>query len=310
MRILVSGGAGFIGSHLCESLLKDGHKVICVDNLITGARSNIVSLLSNKDFNFLEHDIREKLELDGMEMIFNLACPASPIDYQEIPLDTLWVSALGTKNMLDLAKKNRAVFVHASTSEIYGDPLEHPQKESYFGNVNCIGPRSCYDEGKRFAESLIANYQKKYGLETKIVRIFNTYGPKMRRHDGRVIPNFINQALEGRDITVNGDGSQTRSFCYISDMIEGIKRLEATPDFSGPVNIGNPQEYSIKQLAELTLELIGSKSAIIFNPLPQDDPKVRCPDISLARKVLGFEPSVRLAEGLQKTIDWFRVGGA
>ncbi|KKT02182.1 MAG: NAD-dependent epimerase/dehydratase, dTDP-glucose 4,6-dehydratase [Candidatus Peregrinibacteria bacterium GW2011_GWF2_43_17] len=311
MSILITGGAGFIGSHLCERLLKTGHKVICVDNFITGDHSNIDHLMKDPNFRLIEHDITnpilgEELDLEDVTEIFNLACPASPIDYQKIPLETLWVSAAGTKNMLDLAVKLKARFLQASTSEVYGDPLEHPQKESYFGNVNCLGPRSCYDEGKRFGESLITNYSHKYGLDTKIVRIFNTYGPKMRAHDGRVIPNFITQALSGKSITIYGDGYQTRSFCYVDDMVDGILALMATKDFKGPVNIGNPEEYSIKALAEKIVELTDSKSKIVYKNLPQDDPKVRRPDITLAKKTLGFEPKIKFEHGLKKTIEWFK----
>lgn len=313
MSILVTGGAGFIGSHLCERLLRSGHKVICVDNFITGDHANIEHLMKDQNFRLIEHDITnpilgEELDLQDVTEIFNLACPASPIDYQKIPLETLWVSAAGTKNMLDLACNLKAKFLHASTSEVYGDPLEHPQKESYFGNVNCLGPRSCYDEGKRFGESLITNYTHKYGLDTKIVRIFNTYGPKMRAHDGRVIPNFITQAISGKPITIYGDGYQTRSFCYIDDMVDGIWALMAARDFKGPVNIGNPEEYSIKALAEKIIELTDSKSKVIYKNLPQDDPKVRRPDITLARERLGFVPKVKFEEGLKKTISWFKNG--
>lgn len=306
--ILITGGAGFIGSHLCGYFLKSGKKVLCIDNLITGDKKNIEEFMGLNNFEFIEHDISKYLDLENIDEIYNLACPASPIDYQTIPLETLWASALGTRNMLDLAIKNNALLIHASTSEIYGDPMEHPQKESYFGNVNCTGPRSCYDEGKRFAESLIASYKNKFDINPKIVRIFNTYGPKMRKNDGRVIPNFINQALEGRDITIYGDGYQTRSFCYISDMIDGIVKLAQSKNFHGPVNIGNPEECSIKFLSEEIIKLSRSRSRIKFVDLPEDDPKVRRPDISLARKFLKFSPAITLHEGLQKTIKWFKVG--
>lgn len=307
MRIVITGGAGFIGSHLCEKLLEKGFSVISVDNLITGDKRNLNDLMNHPLFQFREHDITTPLNLDDISIIFNLACPASPVDYQEIPLNTLFASSMGTKHMLDLALKNKALFVHASTSEVYGDPKEHPQKESYFGNVNCMGPRSCYDEGKRYAESLIVNYQKIYGIKAKIARIFNTYGPKMRANDGRVIPNFITQALGNREITIYGDGSQTRSFCYISDMIDGIMALSTSKNFDGPVNIGNPEECTIKELANMIVKLCCSKSKLKFVSLREDDPKVRCPDISQAAEKLKFDPKVSLEEGLQKTIDWFRV---
>ncbi len=307
MKILIAGGAGFIGSHLTERLLAQGHQVTVVDNLITGDVSNLKEFQDSENFTFLEHDICEPLQLDyPLDVICNLACPASPIDYQKIPLETLWVSAAGTRNMLELARQKKAVFFHTSTSEVYGDPLEHPQSESYFGNVNCLGPRSCYDEGKRFAESMIINYQAKYNLQTRIIRIFNTYGPKMRKNDGRVIPNFINQALQGEPITICGDGSQTRSFCYVDDMVDGILAMIDSKDFSGPVNLGNPKETSIHDLAEEIVEIIGSKSSISYKPLPQDDPKVRCPNIQLAREQLKFEPKIGLKEGLEKTIKWFK----
>ncbi len=310
MKAIVTGGAGFIGSHLCERLLGSDYDVICIDSYITGDRSNIEPFFDDPKFRFIEHDITqplapEELDFQGVKEIFNLACPASPIDYQKIPLETLWVSAAGTKNMLDLAVKLDAKFLHTSTSEVYGDPLEHPQKESYWGNVNCLGPRSCYDEGKRFAESLVTNYAHEFGLSTKIVRIFNTYGPRMRAHDGRVIPNFITQALESKPITVYGDGYQTRSFCYVDDMVDGIVAMMARRDFKGPVNLGNPEEYSIKSLAEKIVELTGAKSKISYKDLPQDDPKVRRPDISLAREKLEFEPKIKFEEGLKRTIKWF-----
>jgi UDP-glucuronate decarboxylase len=314
MKAIITGGAGFIGSHLCEKLLDKGYKVICIDNFITGDHANVDRFLKNPDFRLIEHDITnsildEELDLEGVTEVFNLACPASPIDYQKIPLETLWVSAAGTKNMLDLAVKLHAKFFHTSTSEVYGDPLEHPQRESYWGNVNCLGVRSCYDEGKRFAESLVVNYGFKYGLKTKIVRIFNTYGPRMRAHDGRVIPNFITQALAGKSITIYGDGYQTRSFCYVDDMVDGIVEMMAKEGFKGPVNLGNPEEYSIKALAEKIVELTDSKSKIIYKDLPQDDPKVRRPDITLAKKEFGFDPKVGFEQGLKKTIEWFKKKG-
>jgi nucleoside-diphosphate-sugar epimerase len=307
MNILVTGAAGFIGSHFCERLLKDGHNVVGLDNMITGDAKNLEPLAEFEHFQFLEHDITVPFEIDAkFDLICNLACPASPIDYQSIPLETLWVSAAGTRNMLELARAHGSKFFHTSTSEVYGDPLEHPQTEAYFGNVNCLGPRSCYDEGKRFAESLIVNYGEQYDMDTKIVRIFNTYGPRMRKNDGRVIPNFITQALNGDPITVYGDGYQTRSFCFVDDMVDGFIAMIDKGDFHGPVNLGNPEEYSIKRLAEKIVELTGSKSEIIYTELPQDDPKVRRPDISLAHEELDFEPNVGLDEGLEKTIKWFK----
>lgn len=318
---IITGGGGFIGSHLCERLLGDGQRVICIDNFITGDRRNIEGFLAESDaanssnFSLIEHDITEPLPINDLRgiigdeseiRIYNLACPASPIDYQNIPLETLWVSAMGTKNMLELAAQIGARFLHTSTSEVYGDPLENPQKESYFGNVNCIGPRSCYDEGKRFAESLIVNYRNIKGVDTRIVRIFNTYGPKMRANDGRVMPNFINQALEGKDITVYGDGKQTRSFCYVDDMVDGIISLMNHDEFGGPVNIGNPNERTILELAEMILGIVGGDSKIAHKDMPVDDPKVRCPDIGLAEKELVFEAKVGLDEGIKKTIEWFK----
>lgn len=307
MRVLVTGGAGFIGSHLCETLLNFGYEVLCIDNLLTGSLENIQPFLQNSRFRFIQHDIIQKLEIvEPLDQIFNLACPASPVDYQKLPLETLFASAYGTRNVLDLALQHRAVFLHTSTSEVYGDPLEHPQKESYFGNVNCIGPRSCYDEGKRFAESLIMNYAKQYGLTIKIVRVFNTYGPRMRNIDGRVISNFITQALDNQPVTIYGDGYQTRSFCYISDMVEGIMKMMETSDFSGPVNLGNPEEISILSLAQLILSLTKSKSEILYQPSSHDDPQVRRPDITLARERLGFMPKICLEKGLQLTINSFK----
>lgn len=352
MRILVTGGAGFIGSHLCERLLKAGHEVICVDNFITGSAKNLAGFKDNPNFKLINHDvtlplpeevvgktnistgvgIQDNLKLD---QIYHLACPASPVDYQEIPLQTLWTNSAGTKNILELAIKHSAAILIASTSEVYGDPLQHPQKESYWGNVNPIGPRSCYNEGKRFAEALAINYQHHFGNNLKIARIFNTYGPRMRKHDGRVIPEFINRALGLEPLRVHGDGLQTRSFCYIDDMIDGLVALMGTPkDFTGPVNLGNPEEVTIKYLAEKIIELTGAKSIydakkfnasggptirfseapagapspsglITFDDMPQDDPLRRCPDISLARTTSGFDPKIALAEGLGKTIDYF-----
>lgn len=307
-KILVAGGAGFIGSHLVERLLNEGHEVTVLDNFVTGDKKNLERLKGSEKLSIFEHDITKELKeitSNVFDIIINLACPASPVDYQNIPLETLWVSAAGTKNLLELARKNKALFLHASTSEVYGDPLVHPQKENYWGNVNPNGPRSCYDEGKRFAESLIVNYQKVHGVNARIFRIFNTYGPKMRANDGRVIPNFISQALRGEAITIYGDGKQTRSFCYIDDMVDGILRVMNAKDFSGPVNLGNPAETSILELAEIIVKLTGSKSEISFKVLPQDDPKIRQPDISKARAELGFDPKVKLEDGLKMTIEYF-----
>lgn len=301
-KILVAGGAGFIGSHLVERLLRDGHEVTAIDNFVTGNLKNLEHLSGN--LKFIDHDITEPFDGE-FEVIINLACPASPVDYQNIPLETLWVSAMGTKNLLELARKNKAMFLHASTSEVYGDPLVHPQTEGYWGNVNPNGPRSCYDEGKRFAESLIVNYQKVHGVNARIFRIFNTYGPRMRANDGRVIPNFVSEALAGEPITIYGDGNQTRSFCYIDDMVNGIVSVMNAEKFSGPVNLGNPKETTILELAEMIVKLTASKSEIVHNPLPQDDPKIRQPDITKARAELGFDPKVDLESGLKKTIEYF-----
>ncbi len=306
-KVLVAGSAGFIGSHLVDKLLSLDMDVTGIDNLITGRRNNFEHLSGNNKFKFVEHDIVEIIpEIGNFDIIINMACPASPVDYQNIPLETLWVSAMGTKNLLELARKNKALFLHASTSEVYGDPLVHPQKEDYWGNVNPNGPRSCYDEGKRFAESLIINYQKVHGVNARIFRIFNTYGPRMRVNDGRVIPNFVSQAISGEEITIYGDGEQTRSFCYIDDLVEGILSVMNAEKFSGPVNLGNPKETSILELAELIIDLTDSKSVIVNKALPQDDPKIRQPDISKARSELGFEPKVDLESGLKKTIEYFK----
>lgn len=306
MKILVTGSAGFIGSHLVDRLLAEGHEVTGLDNFVTGVRENFAHLEGNDSFKFVEHDLCEPLpELGSFDVILNLACPASPIDYQNIPLETLLVSAMGTKHLLELAKECGALFMHASTSEVYGDPLVHPQKEDYWGNVNPTGPRSCYDEGKRFAESLIVNYGEVHGVRSRVFRIFNTYGPRMRAHDGRVIPNFVTQALEGKDITVYGDGSQTRSFCYVDDLVNGIVSLMET-EVDGPVNLGNPRETSILELAELIVGLVDSPSQVTFKDLPQDDPKVRQPDISKAAELLGFDVTVALEDGLKETIEYFR----
>jgi UDP-glucuronate decarboxylase len=308
MRILVSGGAGFIGSHLCERLLNENNEVICVDNFITGNRKNVVAFKKNKHFSLIEHDINLPIGkgIGKIDQIYHLASPASPVDYKEIPLQTLWVNAAGTKNMLDLAVKNDAAILIASTSEIYGDPKEHPQKESYWGNVNPIGERSCYNEGKRFSESLAINYWKHYRLPLKIVRIFNTYGPRMRKNDGRVIPEFISRALAGEPLPVFGQGKQTRSFCFIDDMIDGLLALMKTKaDFVGPVNIGNPDEISIRDLADKIIRLTGSESKISYFSLPEDDPIRRLPDIGLAKKTFGFNPKINLDEGLRRTIRYF-----
>jgi len=311
IKSIVTGGAGFIGSHLCERLIEAGHEVICVDNFLTGNAKNVEHLKGETRFRLVEHDINLPLEgvaaLGGIDRIYHLACPASPVDYREIPLQTLWVNAAGTKNMLELAVKNKASFLHASTSEVYGDPLQHPQKESYWGNVNPIGERSCYNEGKRYAESMCMAYRKAFGLTLKIVRIFNTFGPRMRRNDGRVIPEFINRAMAGEPIRVNGDGLQTRSFCYIDDMVDGIIAAMETPDdFTGPVNLGNPEEISMMELAKKIIALTGSASKTGNAEMPQDDPQKRQPDITLARATFGFAPKVGLEDGLMKTIQYFQ----
>lgn len=303
---LITGGSGFLGSHFCDLLLAQGHSVICVDNFITGNRDNIRHLLERTDFRLVEHDISLPLEIDeSLDNVIHFASPASPIDYLELPIQTLKVGSLGTHNALGLAKAKKARFLLSSTSEVYGDPLVHPQPESYWGNVNPVGPRGVYDEAKRFAEAITMAYHRYHGLETRIVRIFNTYGPRMRPKDGRVVPAFIHQAFEGGDLTVFGDGSQTRSFCYVSDLIEGIWRL-LNSDISDPLNIGNPQELTIMKFAEMIRDSAGGQSKIAFRPLPIDDPKIRQPDITRAKKLLGWEPQVTLADGLQRTIDYFR----
>lgn len=304
-RIIVTGGAGFLGSFLCERLLNEGNEVICVDNFFTGQKRNIVPLLSNPYFEFIRHDICFPLFVEADE-IYNLACPASPIHYQSDPVQTTKVNVNGTTNMLGLAKRIGAKILQASTSEVYGDPDVHPQTEEYWGNVNPIGPRSCYDEGKRCAETLFMDYRKQHKINVKIARIFNTYGPNMHPHDGRVVSNFIMQALKNEPITIYGEGNQTRSFCYRDDLIDGLIRLMNTPDdVTGPINIGNPNEFTIKQLAEKVIELTLSKSTINYLPLPQDDPKQRCPDISKAKSTLGWQPTVELKDGLTKTIHYF-----
>lgn len=304
-RILVTGGAGFIGSHLCALLLKEGHEVLCVDNFFTGRRRNIIDLLDDKNFELLRHDVTHPLHVE-IDEIYNLACPASPIHYQFDPVQTTKTSVLGAINMLGLAKRTHAKIFLASTSEIYGDPTIHPQPESYWGNVNTLGPRACYDEGKRCAETLFFDYYRQHKLRIKIARIFNTYGPNMHPQDGRVVSNFIVQALQGRPITIYGDGLQTRSFCYVDDLIIGIRKLMDAPDaLTGPVNIGNPVEFTVMELAETILELTGSKSTIVKEPLPQDDPRQRRPDIAMAMEKLGWAPTVALKPGLARTIAYF-----
>jgi UDP-glucuronate decarboxylase len=305
MRILVTGGAGFIGSHLCERLLNEGHDVICLDNFFTGNKNNILHLMDNHRFELIRHDITEPVLLE-VDRIYNLACPASPVHYQYNPVKTVKTSVMGTINMLGLAKRVRARILQASTSEVYGDPQVHPQTEQYWGNVNPIGIRSCYDEGKRVAETLMMDYHRQNGVDIRIIRIFNTYGPRMAENDGRVVSNFIIQALRNEDITVYGDGSQTRSFCYVSDMVDGMIRMMECDDFIGPVNLGNPTESTIVEFAEKIIELTGSHSKIIFNPLPQDDPKQRQPNISLAEDKLLWKPMVDLECGLKKTISYFK----
>jgi len=305
MRILVTGGAGFLGSHFTELLLLEGHEVLVADNYFTGSRSNLTHLFDHDSFELIRHDVTLPLYVE-VDAIVNLACPASPIHYQRNPVQTLKTSVLGAVNMLGLAKRTGARILQASTSEVYGDPKISPQVESYWGNVNPIGIRSCYDEGKRAAESIFFDYHRQYKIDIKIARIFNTYGPKMALDDGRVVSNFIIQALKGHPISIYGDGSQTRSFCYVSDLIDGLNRLLfSAPDIHGPINIGNPYEFTILQLAELVIELTNSKSKIVFSPLPSDDPKQRKPDISLAREILGWTPSIELREGLEKSIPYF-----
>jgi len=305
-RVVVTGAAGFIGSHLAETLLDRDYTVIGIDNLLTGDTSNI-SHLANRDFTFIKHDVTNYIYIDGpVDFVLHWASPASPIDYLELPIPTLKVGALGTHKALGLAKAKRARFVIASTSEVYGDPLEHPQKETYWGNVNPVGPRGVYDEAKRFAEAMTMAYHRYHGVDTKIVRIFNTYGPRMRVNDGRAVPAFMSQALRNEDVTVFGDGAQTRSFTYISDLVDGIIRLMLS-DTNDPVNIGNPVEMTIKQIAETIIRMTGAKSRIIYKPLPTDDPKQRRPDITRARQILGWEPTVQLEEGLVKTIEYFRT---
>jgi len=303
---LVTGGAGFLGSHLCERLLQEGHKVVCVDNLLTGKLENIQSLLDRDDFQFIEHDVTRPFEVNvPLDNVLHFASPASPMDYLELPIQTLKVGSLGTHNTVGLAKAKEARYLLASTSEVYGDPLVHPQPETYWGNVNPVGPRGVYDEAKRFAEAMVMAYHRFHGLETRIVRIFNTYGPRMRPKDGRVVPAFIQQALLGEPLTVFGDGSQTRSFCYVNDLVEGIWRL-LNSDTSDPVNIGNPHEMTILEFGRRIIEATNSKSEISFVELPVDDPKTRQPDITRAREILGWSPQVELQDGLGTTIDYFR----
>ncbi|EIE02676.1 3-beta hydroxysteroid dehydrogenase/isomerase family protein [Leptospira licerasiae serovar Varillal str. VAR 010] len=304
-RVLVTGGAGFIGSHLCERLINEGNEVICVDNFHTGRKKNVEKLLSNPRFELIRHDITEPIRLE-VDQIYNFACPASPIHYQSNAIKTIKTNVLGTMNMLGLAKRVKARILQASTSEVYGNPIEHPQKETYWGNVNPIGIRSCYDEGKRVAETLCFDYHRNHKVDIRVIRIFNTYGPRMLPDDGRVVSNFVVQALAGKDITVYGDGSQTRSFCYVDDLVDGIIRMMNTQDFNGPVNLGNDGEFTVKELAELVLKETGSSSKIIYKTLPQDDPARRKPDLTLARQKLGYEPKVPLLEGIRKTVDYFK----
>ena len=306
-RVLVSGGAGFLGSHLCERLLNEGNYVICMDNLFNGSKDNIEHLMRNPDFEFICHDVTEPIYVD-VDRIYNLACPASPPHYQYDPIKTAKTSVYGAINMLGLAKHCNARILQASTSEVYGDPLVHPQPESYRGNVNTIGIRSCYDEGKRMAETLFFDYHRQHDVDIKVIRIFNTYGPRMNPQDGRVVSNFIVQALKGEDITIYGDGTQTRSFCYVDDLIEGMVRMMDSRDgFTGPVNLGNPGEFTMKQLAELVLSATGSKSKIVYRELPSDDPTQRKPVIDLAMKELGWKPTIKLEDGLKRTIEYFKT---
>jgi UDP-glucuronate decarboxylase len=306
LRVLVTGGAGFLGSHLCDRLLNEGHDVLCVDNFYTSTRRNIVHLLDHPNFELMRHDVTFPLYVE-VDRIYNLACPASPIHYQRDPVQTTKTSVHGAINMLGLAKRTHARILQASTSEVYGDPELHPQPESYWGNVNPIGVRSCYDEGKRCAETLFFDYRRQHRLPIKVARIFNTYGPRMLANDGRVVSNFIVQALEGRDITIYGDGSQTRSFCYVDDLVDGLIRLmESDEQVTGPINLGNPGEFSIRELAEKVVALVGSDSKLVYEPLPQDDPTQRQPDIGKARDILGWEPKVSLDEGLPQTVAYFQ----
>ena len=304
--VLVTGGAGFLGSHLCDRLIERGDDVICVDNFFTGSKENVRHLIGHPRFELIRHDIVHPLYVEA-ERIFNLACPASPEAYQYNPIKTIKTSTVGMVNIMGLAKRCGARVLHASTSEVYGDPLVHPQTEDYWGHVNPIGPRSCYDEGKRIAESLMVNYHQEHGTEIRIIRIFNTYGPRMAPDDGRVVSNFIMQALKGEDLTVYGDGLQTRSFCYCDDLIAGMMKLMDQDEHTGPINIGNPVENTMLELAEAVIKVTGSRSKVIHMPLPKDDPKKRCPDITKARTLLGWEPQVRLAEGLKSTMEWYKL---
>ncbi|MCB1141723.1 MAG: SDR family oxidoreductase [Leptospiraceae bacterium] len=303
-RVLVTGGAGFIGSHICEDLVKKGHDVICLDNYFTGGKENINHLRDFKNFELIRHDVTEEIRLE-VDQIYNFACPASPIHYQNNPIKTIKTNVLGTLNMLGLAKRVRARILQASTSEIYGNPLEHPQKEEYWGNVNTIGIRSCYDEGKRLSETLCFDYHRYNSVDIKVIRIFNTYGPRMHIEDGRVVSNFIVQALQNKDITIYGDGSQTRSFCYVDDLLKGIIDMMNTENFIGPVNLGNDGEFTVKELAEMVIRLTGTKSKIIYKALPQDDPARRRPDLTIAREKLNYQITIQLEEGLKKTIAYF-----
>jgi dTDP-glucose 4,6-dehydratase len=306
VRIVITGGAGFIGSHLCDRYHREGHEVIAVDNFITGARRNLQQLLGQPRFALMEHNISEEIEVPGMvDAVLHFASPASPVDYLKFPIPTLKVGSLGTYHALGLAKAKKARFLLASTSEVYGDPQEHPQRESYWGHVNPIGPRAVYDEAKRFAEAITMAYHRQHGVDTRIIRIFNTYGPRMRLDDGRVLPNFMGQALRGEPLTIYGDGSQTRSFCYVADLVDGIHRLLET-EYHLPVNLGNPDEVSIKQFADEINALLGGRGKLTFHPLPADDPKLRQPDITLARTLLGWEPKVKRAEGLRRTLEYFQ----
>jgi UDP-glucuronate decarboxylase len=304
-RILITGGAGFLGSHLCDKLIEQGNEVLCLDNFFTGSKDNIIHLLANPRFELIRHDIINPIFLE-MDQIYNLACPASPVHYQYNPIKTIKTNVMGTINALGMAKRLNAKILQASTSEVYGDPDVHPQKEGYWGRVNPIGPRSCYDEGKRAAECLMMDYHRQNNVKVKIARIFNTYGPRMALNDGRVVSNFVVQALKGEDITVYGDGSQTRSFCYVDDMVDGlIRMMESDDSFLGPVNLGNPHEFRIMDLAKTVISMTGNRSKIVHRPLPQDDPMQRNPDISLARKMLGWQPNVNLEKGLERTIEYF-----
>ena len=307
MRAVITGGAGFLGSHLCDRLIEKGWEVLCLDNLVTGAQTNVGHLLAHPRFNFIQQDVTRFIEVSGpVDYVLHFASPASPVDYVKFPIQTLKVGSLGTHNSLGLALAKKAKFLLASTSECYGDPEVHPQPESYWGHVNSIGPRGVYDEAKRFSEAMTMAYHRAHGVDTRIVRIFNTYGPRMRLNDGRALPNFVHQALTGQPITVYGDGKQTRSFCYVSDLIEGIYRLMQSEEHE-PVNIGNPQEISILEFAERIRSLLGANVEIVFKPLPQDDPRQRCPDISKARRLLNWQPKVNLEEGLRLTLDFFRT---